>query len=241
MSSAGFRYCADSITASHIPVGFAFVAGYIDGRYAWTDADWALHPDSIQVRIAVDSATNDGHVLDVEPGDATPRQAVGWVQMRRAAGIDPTVYCGIGQWDAVRQEFEVREIPQPHYWIAHYDNDPTPLHGAIAKQYANATFTHGHYDASVVEGFWPGVEGNDVTPEEAKAIAVQAIADAGLDPNTVEIIKKSLDKHVHIPIPGSAQTSGPLVPPVDGAQYAGSSADSSQVFWLYPGETTPRA
>lgn len=160
-TTAELRYCFDSTNARDIPAGVAIVAGYIDGLYAWSDEDWALFPDSVKVRIAVFAGT-DGDVLDVEPGDATPEEAVGWVTRQRSLGGNPTVYCGLGQWDAVRAAFARSGVSEPNWWIAHYDNDPTPIEGAFAKQYANPTFTGKHYDISVVSGTWPGVEGDDM-------------------------------------------------------------------------------
>lgn len=152
------RLCFDSVTPASIPQGSEFVAGYVDGLYAWSDQDWMRFPNATKIGIAVFSSTNDGHVLDVEPGDATSVQSVGWVQRRRAAGVDPTVYCGLWQWHEVWQAFEAAGVEQPHYWIAHYDNDPTLPIGATAKQYANPPLTGGHYDASAVADVWPGVE-----------------------------------------------------------------------------------
>jgi hypothetical protein len=154
----GLRYLADSTVAADIPPGFEFVGGYVDGAWAWTEQDWAMNPNSIHVRIACFEDTNDGYVGDVEKGDMTPQGLVRWVVRRRAAGIDPTGYCSIGMWQACIDAFASAGVEQPHWWIAWYDNDPTPLTGAIAKQYANPTWTHKHYDASVVSGIWPGVE-----------------------------------------------------------------------------------
>ena len=88
------RIMYDSTNPFDIPVSAQMVAGYVDGKYAWSVAGWARFPSAVKVRIAVFSSTNDGHVLDVEPGCTWPPEgSVAWVQRRRAAGIDPTVYC----------------------------------------------------------------------------------------------------------------------------------------------------
>lgn len=145
----------DSTTASDIPTSAPMVAGYIDGLYAWSMADWARFPAAVKVRIAVFATTNDGDVLDVEQGDATPSQAPAWVTMRRAAGDDPTVYVNLSNVDATRAAFAAAGVRQPHYWLAHYDNDPTIPPGYVAKQYADEALIGAHYDLSSVGPGWP--------------------------------------------------------------------------------------
>jgi len=158
------RTMYDAVTAANIlnhdrtpPL----VAGYVDRikLAPWTASDWALFPGSVKVRIVKKASTNDGHVLDVEPGDADPAEAPGWVRMRRAAGADPTVYVNASTWSTVISEFRSQGVAQPHYWIAKYDGDPSlpSREGitAVAKQYL------GNYqgvDVSVVADHWPGVD-----------------------------------------------------------------------------------
>ena len=145
----------DAITPANIPTNAQGVAGYVDGRYAWTAADWARFPHAVKVRIAVFSSTNDGHVLDVEPGCSTPASAPGWVQRRRKAGVDPTVYCSLSAWPTVRAAFHNAGVAEPHWWVAAYPgNGPNLYPGSIAHQYANP----GPVDISVVADIWPGVD-----------------------------------------------------------------------------------
>ncbi len=146
----------DGVTATRLPVSAAVVGGYVDGLYKWSAADWARFPRSVKVRIAVFATTNDGHVLDVEPGDATPAQSVDWVLMRRKAGVDPTVYMNSSTWSTVRSAFQARRVAEPHYWVAAYDDKAVIPAGAIGKQYYNND-TLG-YDLSVVADYWPGVD-----------------------------------------------------------------------------------
>src|SRR5207302_7292844 len=102
-------YDGISADAHLIPTNAPLVAGYDDGRYAWSGADWARFPSAIHVHIAVFASTDSGTVLDCEPGNATPAQSVDWVLMRRRAGVDPTVYCGRNTWwSSIRAAFQAR-------------------------------------------------------------------------------------------------------------------------------------
>ena len=141
------RTMYDAVTPGNIPTSAQMVAGYVDGRYAWHANDWARFPNAVKVRIAVFSSTNDGHVLDIEPGCSTPASAPGWVQRRRAAGVDPSVYCNTSTWPTVRAAFAAAHIAEPHYWIAAYPGIGAALYpGSIAHQYADP----GPVDISVV-------------------------------------------------------------------------------------------
>jgi hypothetical protein len=121
------RTMFDAVTAANIPQNAVMVAGYIDRIVLapWTNADWGRFPSAVKVEIVKKASTNDGHVLDVERGDAEPVEAPSWVKMRRAAGADPTIYCNASTWPAVRAAFAAANVAEPHYWIAKYDGDPT--------------------------------------------------------------------------------------------------------------------
>lgn len=151
------RTMYDAVNPHNIPGDAKMVAGYVDGLYANTDTMQRLFPDAVVVRIAVSSHTNDGHVLDVEQGDATPAESVHWVTLRRNAGADPSVYCSASVWPAVRKAFQDAHIIEPHYWIADWDGKAALPQGAVAKQYMNG---HG-YDTSVVADVWPGVDAHN--------------------------------------------------------------------------------
>lgn len=169
------RRMYDSTNAADIPTTAQMVAGYLaPSPYAWSAADWARFPHAVKVRIAVRAYTDDGHVLDVESGDATPAQAPGWVQMRRAAGADPTVYCSASAWPTVKAAFAAAHVAEPHWWIAAYPGGgPVIPAGAVAHQYADPLTSGGHYDISAVADHWPGVdEGGDVPLTDADAITI---------------------------------------------------------------------
>lgn len=89
------RQMYDAVTPSNIPANPQMVAGYINGRYAWTPADWAKFPHAAHVTIDVTGARPDADVLDVEKGDATPAGAVRWVKAKLAlkGSYLPILYC----------------------------------------------------------------------------------------------------------------------------------------------------
>jgi hypothetical protein len=150
------RTMYDGVDASRLPTDAQLVAGYVDGAFAWSAADWARFPHSVKVRIACFATTNDGEVLDVEPGNATPAESVDWVLMRRKAGADPTVYMNTSTWPTVRAAFQARGVAEPHYWVAQYDGVASIPAGAFGKQYFNNN--QAGYDLSVVADHWPGID-----------------------------------------------------------------------------------
>lgn len=154
------RIMYDSVSQFSIPSDATMVAGYVDGKYAWSTQDWALRSHLTVVRIAVFASTNNGNVLDAERGDATNSEAVDWTMMRRTMGVIPAIYTAEENWDALKQEFVSRGVAQPYYWVAKWQESPDPKNppsipsGAIALQFMN---TPG-WDMSVVSTFWPGVD-----------------------------------------------------------------------------------
>ncbi|MFC1434362.1 hypothetical protein ACEZDB_27350 [Streptacidiphilus sp. N1-3] len=171
------RYMYDAVDPSGIPAGATLVAGYVNGRYANIPELKARFPHAVVVGIAVTAGFNGGTVLDVEAGDATPAQAPGWVKLRRAAGVDPTVYCNTSTWPAVRAAFAAADVAPPHYWIAHFGVAAVIPAGAIALQYKNTA----QYDESVVAAYWPGVDPKPV-PTKPKVSLKNVIAAAKADP-----------------------------------------------------------
>lgn len=159
------RTMYDSTNPNDIPLDAQLVAGYINGTYTWPQSGWDRFPNAVHVPIATQAYVNDGVVLDVEQFDATPAQGPDWVLRRRNAGIDPTVYCSLSVWPFVRAAFQTAGVPEPHYWIARYDNVAQLIPGAVAKQYINPPTSGGHYDLSIVADFWPGIDGGTVSGE----------------------------------------------------------------------------
>lgn len=147
------RLMYDSVDPTAIPADAQMVAGYVDGFYRWTDAGWNRFPNAIKIRIAVSAWTNDGDVLDVETGDATPAQARGWIRNRQAAGIfKPTVYCNRSTRPAVEAACSGLNFD---LWIATLDGTQD-IPGTVAVQYAGSSITTQNYDVSVVtDESWP--------------------------------------------------------------------------------------
>lgn len=192
------RTMIDAVNARNILKADAnpqMVAGYIDTIRipCWTQEDWDLFPNAVKVRIAKKATTNDGHVLDVEPGDATPDQAPGWVTMRRQAGVSPAVYCNASMWPAVRAEFAKQHVAEPFWWIAREDGTKNIPAGAIARQHT--LDVDPGIDISSVADFWPGVDSIDVNPIN------------GGSPLREELIMQGLataDDYISVPVPAGA-------------------------------------
>lgn len=164
------RTMFDAVVPGNLPAGAPLYAGYVDGMYANVAQIKARFPGAIVVEIAVSASTDAGQVLDVENFDATPDEAPGWVQMRRAAGVDPSVYMNSSTWPAVRAAFQGTGVAEPPYWVAQYDGDPTIPAGAVAKQWAD----NGPYDTSSVADVWPGIDPQEIdmplTPADAELV-----------------------------------------------------------------------
>lgn len=140
------------------------VAGYVNGKWPsyngyrdasgnWVESTRQVFPNAIHVSIAV-TADADAQVLDVEQYNATPAESVDWAIRQRKRGQIPTVYCSESDWPKVRDAFQTRNVPEPVYWIANWDQDTTIYPTAVAKQH---TETSG-YDVSSVRDYWPGVD-----------------------------------------------------------------------------------
>lgn len=159
----------DSVSPERIPVDAAMVAGYIQGPYAWSAADWARFPHARHVQIATVARPPAGVMLDVERGDAAPDLAPNWCVLRREAGVDPSVYMNMSTWPVVRAAFHAHAVAEPHYWVADYDGIAVLPAGAIAKQYA--TEQPPGCDTSIVADFWPGVDPAPTPPPDTQGHA----------------------------------------------------------------------
>lgn len=149
------RRMADSVNVADLPAGFDLYGAYDDGSYNNVNAARAKFPGVPIVAITVFARDDFGDVLDVETGDATPAEAPAWVQQRRAAGADPSVYCSASIWQQVIDAFDAAHESQPHYWIAAYPGIGQEVYpGSVAHQWID----RGPYDESVVADYWPGID-----------------------------------------------------------------------------------
>jgi hypothetical protein len=152
----------DSITPANVSAVAApgdLVAGYLNGIYAWPTLAWLGFREHRCVKITIDARLDDGDVLDVENGDATPAQAIGWVQMRRRSGADPTLYGSQSTHAEIDRIWAAGTRPA-WKWVATLNGHPILTLGGlvVAEQFVD----HGPTDESVVADFWPGID--PVTP-----------------------------------------------------------------------------
>lgn len=148
------RTMYDSTTPAAIPDNAEMVAGYLNGDYAWTPEEWRRFKEAAKIRIVI-SPINEGDVLDVENGDATPDHAPGWILARRAAGHRrPTPYVNRDNAHAVLTACERHNLkPGEHYWLwlATLDGTATTdLPGVVAIQDKGAAALGFNADSSVV-------------------------------------------------------------------------------------------
>jgi hypothetical protein len=153
-----------------------YVAGYLDGAYAWTSAEWALFPNAVKVQVVITASANEGDVLDVETGDASPDQTAGWIEMRKAAGYyRPTIYCNLSTVEAVRTGTGKYVLGTDYdLWVADYDDSTAQVYaGAVAKQYK----TTSGYDANIVfDTSWPHRKAPENGPAVVGGLSVSPYA-----------------------------------------------------------------
>jgi hypothetical protein len=158
------RTMYDSVTARDIPRDPDLVAGYVDGLFAWSASDWQQFPVSVHVGISVNPDGNVGQVLDVEAGNATPQQAIPWIQRRRASGSFVSIYIAHQSADALAALLIPAGLGDVPLWIVDATGAPHLWPNSTATQYAVSSQTGGHYDASLVADHWPGVDSAPPVP-----------------------------------------------------------------------------
>lgn len=112
----------DDITISLIPSSAAAVAGYVDGNWPTYSSLKAKFPNAHLLSIAV-RASDNATCLDVETGDATNAQAVGWVKAQHARGLArPVVYTNAGNAQSLINTLAANGVARSTYllWTAHY-------------------------------------------------------------------------------------------------------------------------
>lgn len=142
----------DSVNPRSIPADAAAVAGYIDGPYSWTTAEWNRF--ATHYKLSITTRTNVlADVIDVERGDASDADSVTWAGRRRVMGIEPIVYRDQADIATNVAAFRAAGQAPPLYWVAHWTGTaPTSLPaGVIAIQYADAAMAGADYDMSVLD------------------------------------------------------------------------------------------
>ena len=139
----------DSINPSQIPAGRQ-VATYADGQYAVSRSQ-VSDPGNV---IWIDVSGNDANAnaLDVEPGDATPAQAAGWVDHRLTAhpGAVAIIYTMRSDWAAAQAAVDTLPAQMRasvRWWIADPTGQPHIVPGAQATQW----YWGSSYDISTAE------------------------------------------------------------------------------------------
>lgn len=150
----------DSTTAADIPPGAKMVAGYGNGTYKWSTADFARFQRARAVVIAVSAGYFNAIVLDVELGDAIPDQAPAWIDgSRLTTGWVPTLYGTKTTLDECRPLVTAAGV-DCDYWLADWTGIPHLPAGYGACQYAAPGHgSPGHFDMSVVASWWPRAVG----------------------------------------------------------------------------------
>lgn len=140
-----------------------YVAGYVDGLYVWSSADWELFPHATHIRISAipgSSTALTADVADCETGDYTPAQAAAWAVAKRKAGcFRPTIYCNLSTAPAVRAATGSLVLGVDYdMWLADYTGRPFEYtfsdgRKAVLTQFSDAG---GFYDESAVyDSGWP--------------------------------------------------------------------------------------
>lgn len=160
------RTMADALTGANIPAGrFDLIGYYVDGNTSgWPQSELDRLKASLQVGISAIN-TDAGTANDMERGNGNAQQVLAWIVKRRAAGIDPTVYCapgyrgGYGQQDLI-DACASAGVALPWWWIADATMTPHMYPGdrVVATQWAVDTQLKLGYDLSMVADYWPGVD-----------------------------------------------------------------------------------
>lgn len=125
------------------------VAVYATGPYAATEAQASAH--SSHLWIDTQGGDPKASALDVEPGDATPSEALTWARARLAhKRVVATIYTDKGEWGATKaalNNLPGSEKPRVKWWIADPTGSPHIVPGADATQWS---WTHS-YDISMAK------------------------------------------------------------------------------------------
>lgn len=117
----------DAVTITNIPADPPAVAGYINGRYVTAGALSRRFPHAKLLTISITAGDLLADFLDVETGDATPEQAVGWVKAKIKRGdYKPGVYANRSTMPRLWALLETAGIKrnQIRLWVADWTGEP---------------------------------------------------------------------------------------------------------------------
>lgn len=136
----------DDVNVSLIPVAAVAVAGYVDGRWPTYAQLVKKFPHAQHVLSIAVFPTDSAQVLDVETGDATISQAVGWVKREHERGNKkPDVYTAASWGQKLVDTLSLAGFEYGvdyRWWSAHYTGQPhlcSPKCGFGLKVTAHAT------------------------------------------------------------------------------------------------------
>lgn len=145
----------DSIDPSQIPSNPEAVAGYVGGWWPDYSRLVSMFPHARHKSVCV-NAGEDGDILDVENGDATPQQAPGWYRRQKSRGVDVVgLYADESTMPEVVSIMSAAGIPMSDYvrWVAWLGATDIPS-GDQARQYTFRALGR-DLDASVcLPEFW---------------------------------------------------------------------------------------
>ncbi len=150
----------DAVNIEHIPGDATIVAGYVNGYWPTYNSLVARFPHAHHVSIAVTTGVV-ADVLDVERGDATPKDVPQWVNSMRALGRKPVVYCSVAMWPSVQAECSKSGVAEPFWWAADWTNRAHLYPGSVATQWADGKTQYPglalYTDTSMVSPNFPGL------------------------------------------------------------------------------------
>lgn len=162
------RTMRDSTFAPNVPIsGTDIAAGYINGRFLWTGADFGRFHNHATIDVLGTSPGAD--VLDVEIGDATVPTAVIWAHAHNNlhTAYPAIIYCNRATLTPLFNAMLAAGYRVGHdfrLWVATLDGTKklADMTGVTAVQYAGQAQTGHHYDESIVyDDAWkaPAVNG----------------------------------------------------------------------------------
>ena len=120
--SGGKIVMFDSVDVPEIPANAEAVAGYTSGLFPTFPVIQQQFPNAKRLSIAVTSS-NDAECLDVEPGDAEPRDAPAWVRRQKERGVrKPVIYASLSTMPTILSVLAQNGISRGdvRLWTAHY-------------------------------------------------------------------------------------------------------------------------